>query len=82
MIIGGAVTDPSGRPVAGATVLIASAPVPVPDIAGLTGDDGRVSITVPVPGDYRLVVRSEVDLVEVTVHVAAGEAQVAVALSG
>jgi hypothetical protein len=82
MIIGGAVTDPSGRPVAGATVLIASAPVPVPDIAGLTGDDGRFSITVPVPGDYRLVVRSEVDLVEVTVHVAAGEVQVAVALSG
>ena len=55
MIIAGVVTDPSGHPVAGASVLIAAALVPV---------------------------RSEVDLVEVTVHVAAGEAQVAVALSG
>jgi carboxypeptidase family protein len=82
MIIAGAVSDPSGRPVAGASVLIASAPAPVPDIAGLTGDDGRFSITVPVPGDYRLVVRNEVDQVDVTVHVADHETQVAVALPG
>ena len=82
MIIDGAVTDPSGHPVVGATVLIASSPVPVPDIAALTGEDGGFSIAVPVPGDYGLVVRSEVDLVEVTVHVTAEEAQVTVALSG
>ncbi len=82
MIINGTVTDPSGHPVAGATVLIASAPVPVPDIAALTGADGAFSIAVPAPGAYRLVVRSQVDTVEVTVDIAAAEAQVVVALSG
>lgn len=82
MIINGTVTDPSGRPVVGATVLIASSPIPVPDIAALTGADGAFSIAVPAPGAYRLVVRSEVDLVEVAVDVAAAEARVLVALSG
>ena len=82
MMINGAVTDPSGHPVVGATVLIASSPVPVPDIAALTGEDGTFSIAVPAPGEYRLVVRSQVDLVEVTVQVAVTVAQVVVALSG
>lgn len=82
MIINGAVTDPSGRPVVGAIVLIASSPVPVPDIAALTGQDGTFSIAVPAEGEYRLVVRSQIDLVEVTVDIAAAEAQVAVGLSG
>ena len=82
MMINGAVTDPSGHPVVGATVLIASSPVPVPDIAALTGEDGTFSIAVPAPGEYRLVVRSRVDLVEVTVQVAVTVAQVVVALSG
>jgi len=82
MIINGTVTDQAGYPVVGATVLIASSPVPVPDIAALTGDDGTFSIAVPARGAYRLVVRSEVDLAEVAVDVAAAEAQVLVALSG
>ena len=82
MIITGTVTDPSGHPVVGATVLIASSPVPVPDIAALTGADGAFSIAVPAPGAYRLVVRSQVDTVEVTVDIGAAEAQVVVALSG
>jgi hypothetical protein len=82
MIINGTVTDPSGRPVVGATVLIAASPIPVPDIAALTGADGAFSIAVPAPGAYRLVLRSEVDLVELTVHLVDGDVQVAVALSG
>ena len=82
MMINGAVTDPYGHPVVGVTVLIASSPVPVPDIAALTGEDGTFSIAVPAPGEYRLVVRSRVDLVEVTVQVAVTVAQVVVALSG
>jgi hypothetical protein len=82
MIINGAVTDPSGHPVVGATVLIASSPVPVPDIAALTGEDGTFSIAVPAPGEFRLVVRSQVDTVEVTVQVAAAEVHVVVAVSG
>ncbi|HEY5981236.1 MAG TPA: carboxypeptidase-like regulatory domain-containing protein [Microlunatus sp.] len=82
MIINGAVTDLYGRPVVGAAVLIASSPIPVPDIAALTGADGLFSIAVPVPGAYRLIVRSEVDTVEVTVDITAPEAQVVVALSG
>ena len=80
MIIDGAVTDPSGQPVAGAAVLIASAPVPVPDIAGLTGEDGRFSITAPVAGAYRVGVHGERGSVEVAVTVAGAEVEVAVVL--
>ena len=82
MIINGTVTDPSGHPVVGAIVLIASSPVPVPDIAALTGADGAFSIAVPAPGAYRLVVRSQVDTGELTVDTEAAEAQVVVTLSG
>lgn len=57
MIIHGAVTDPSGQPVPGAVVMVAAAPVPVPDIAALTDAEGRFSIIVPAPGSYRLLVR-------------------------
>ena len=82
MIIDGTVTDPSGRPVAGAAVLIASSPTPVPDIAALTGEDGRFSITVPVPGAYRLTARSAAGTVEVAVDVAPTGAGLDIELPG
>ena len=42
------ILDPSGNPVDMAAVAITSSPVPLPDIAALSGPDGRVSMSVPV----------------------------------
>jgi Carboxypeptidase regulatory-like domain len=46
--------DADGRPVADARVSLVAAPVEVPDIAVLTGEDGGFSIGVPVTGSYRV----------------------------
>jgi hypothetical protein len=54
--IAGRVVDKNGQPVAGARVYLERAPVAVPDIAQLTGRDGRFSMTAPAPGLYRVAV--------------------------
>ncbi|HEY5786626.1 MAG TPA: carboxypeptidase-like regulatory domain-containing protein [Microlunatus sp.] len=82
MIINGLVADPSGHPVSGAVVLVVESPQPVPDIAALTGEDGRFSIVVPVPGDYRLVVRRDTGTSDVAAHVTPAGADVGVVVSG
>ena len=43
----------------GAVVVIVTAPVDVPDIAALTGDDGTFVVAAPAPGRYRLGVRAD-----------------------
>jgi hypothetical protein len=53
----GRVVDADGEPVAGATVLFTSAPGPVPDIAALSGADGRFALDAPQPGHYVIAVR-------------------------
>lgn len=58
-LLSGTVHDPEGRPVAGARVLFASAPAPMPDIAALTGEEGRFTLSVPVPGKYSLAVHAD-----------------------
>jgi Carboxypeptidase regulatory-like domain len=46
-------------PVSEARVFFAAAPVPVPDIATLTDDDGRFSLFAPSPGKYQLVCHAD-----------------------
>lgn len=53
------VAGAGGAPVAGATVCIAAAPVPVPDVAAVTGADGRCTLAVPAPGRYRVGAHSD-----------------------
>lgn len=54
-IIRGRVVDAAGRPVADASVYIVKSPGGHPDIALLTGDDGRYALpAVTVPGFYRV----------------------------
>lgn len=50
--IHGHVVDAHHRPVPGARVALGAGPVPVPDVALLTGDDGSFHLDVPVPGEY------------------------------
>jgi len=52
--ISGRVVDAQGRRVAGARVYFSSSPVPIPDIARVTGDDGTFSLEAPSPGAYEL----------------------------
>ena len=52
----GRVVGPDGKALAGAAVAIASAPVPVPDLAQLTGADGGFDFKAPVPGTYAIEV--------------------------
>jgi hypothetical protein len=51
-VLTGVVTDEHGHPVAEASVSLVDAPVPVPDIAALTGPDGRFTLAAPSPGRY------------------------------
>jgi uncharacterized protein (DUF697 family) len=53
------ILDPSGNPVEMAAVAITSSPVPLPDIAALTGPDGQVSMSVPCEGVYGVMVNAE-----------------------
>ncbi len=50
--ISGAVLDAHGDPVPGVAVAIADGPGPFPDIAALTGSDGRFSFSVSTEGVY------------------------------
>ena len=56
--VGGRVIDHDGRPVGGAAIMFSASPVPVPDIAELTGPDGRFTLGAPTPGRYVLSARA------------------------
>jgi len=58
-LISGSVTDGADRPIAGARVYFASGPGSFPDLAALTGEDGRFALTAPAAGTYELQVQVE-----------------------
>ena len=51
-VVSGRVVDADGRPVARAAVHVVAAPTHVPDVAALTDEHGRFSLTAPAPGEY------------------------------
>jgi hypothetical protein len=57
-LVSGRVLGGDGNPVSGATVMFGSAPGPVPDVAQLTGPDGRFALVAPEPGRYVISVRA------------------------
>lgn len=57
--ISGQVLDPEGRPIGGAAVYIVASPVSMPDIAQLTDDEGRFTLSAPAPGRYTVGARSD-----------------------
>jgi protocatechuate 3,4-dioxygenase beta subunit len=76
----GTVTGPDGAPIAEASVYFMEGPVPVPDIAQLTDDQGRFQLNATAPGTYRIGVRAQnFEAAEVTVEVGE-EAEVKAAL--
>lgn len=72
-IVAGRVIDVDGHPVGGASVLFTAGPVALPDIAQVTGDDGRFALVAPARGRYRVGVHAA--------GYAAGEGEVEVATS-
>jgi hypothetical protein len=52
--VSGTVLDAAGQPVAQARVYFASAPGPVPDVAALTGADGRFELAARGRGVYEV----------------------------
>jgi Carboxypeptidase regulatory-like domain len=81
-VIRGVVRDQDGSPVRRARVAIAGGPVPVPDVAILTGDGGEFALTAPAPGTYR--VRADADgfaSATESVDVGGDEARVEIPLS-
>lgn len=85
-VITGTVTDDEGRPLAEAAVAIAVAPGQVPDIAALTGPDGRFSIAAPEPGDYTFIATAPGERTgRASVHVGGtgpSEAEIEIRVSG
>lgn len=59
MLVRGVVHSADGELVDGAVVVFLAAPVDVPDIAAVTGDDGSFVVAVPAPGRYRLGIRAD-----------------------
>ena len=57
-VISGIATGPDG-PVAFARVMIAEAPAPMPDLAGLTGEDGTFTFGTVGPGRYVVAVYAD-----------------------
>jgi hypothetical protein len=70
-VIRGVVFSEEGEPASGVVVSLTSAPVPVPDIAALTGEAGDFMLSAPVTGEYVVTIsypdgRQERRTVEVT----------------
>ena len=73
-LIRGRVVDRAGHPVAGARVMVTEGPAPMPDIAMLTGEDGRFAMAVPVPGRWRLLAATDDARAEADVDASGGPA--------
>lgn len=54
LLVHGRVLDAQGRGVAGARISWVDGPLPLPDIALLSGADGGFTLAAPLPGRYRL----------------------------
>jgi hypothetical protein len=71
-LVAGRVIARDGNPVSGAVVMFSASPVPVPDVAQVTGPDGRFTLAAPEPGRYVVAVRAGADPpVELAVDVGA-----------
>lgn len=69
LVLRGIVVDEQGAPVPDAVVALVAGPAPLPDIAALTGDDGRFATGVPAAGEYEVQARQDERVATVAVAV-------------
>lgn len=58
-IITGEVRGPDGLPATQARVFFVNGPVPLPDIAMLTGADGKFTLSAPAAGVYEIGIHAD-----------------------
>jgi Carboxypeptidase regulatory-like domain len=58
-LIVGRIRNDVGEPQEGVRVMITRAPVPIPDVALLTGPDGAFTLSAPVFGSYEITCASD-----------------------
>ncbi len=58
-IISGVVRDAHDNPIAQARVYFTNGPVPLPDMAALTNQEGAFSLAAPVAGSYTIACAAE-----------------------
>lgn len=58
-ILAGQVVDAAGKAIALASIYFVSGPAALPDIAMLTGTDGKFTLAVPAEGRYEIGARAD-----------------------
>jgi len=79
-VVRGIVRTDQGDPVAEARVHFSRGPVPLPDIAALTDDQGSFAVTAPAPGRYELTVSAGERTVRQPLEIAPEQQSVDVAI--
>jgi hypothetical protein len=75
--IRGVVRSADGRPLPGARVAFVEGPVALPDVAALSAEDGRFTLTAPARGRYRIAAfADDAPAMETVVDVDGPEAEV------
>ncbi|HMS64477.1 MAG TPA: carboxypeptidase-like regulatory domain-containing protein [Ignavibacteria bacterium] len=59
LIFSGVVTDKDERAIPGANIYFIKAPVDLPDISGLTDNEGRFTLSVPVEGKFEIGISAD-----------------------
>jgi Carboxypeptidase regulatory-like domain len=57
-VVAGYLIGPDRKPIAGASVMFASGPCALPDIAQVTDAKGAFALAAPMKGTYRLVINA------------------------
>lgn len=73
-LVRGRVVDEQGHPAAGARIMIVSGPAPAPDIALFADAGGHFTLSLPVPGTWRLLAATDAATAQADVTLATGAA--------
>lgn len=79
-IIRGVVQDRNGNPIAGARAYFIAGPVALPDIAAVTDEDGRFTLTSPANGSYQIGCATDQASTSVKVEVAGHDLDIEIRL--
>ena len=80
-VISGTVTSAGGEPLVAARVQFVQSPVPMPDIAALTNEEGGFSLGAPVAGTYGILIAADGYLnASETIEITGEQAQIEISI--